>query len=401
MKTIAFALLILLYSIASAQEATKWRGPAGSGIYPDVGLLKQWPPKGPEMLWHFDGLGEGYSSPVFANGRIYINGMINHTGFLFVLSESGTLIDKFEYGEEYFESYPGARSSVTIAGDIAYVMTGKGRLVCMNTRDGKIVWEKHMFRDFGGRNIRWGITETVVVDGNTVYCTPGGGRYNVVALNRSTGNIIWTSEGKRNLSAYCTPLLVKLPSRKVLVTHTADNIICLDASDGTLLWSQGHTNTYSVHPNTPIYHNGSVYCFSGYGQGGIMIEMDDRGNKKRIRWRDKTLDSKMGGAVLVDGFIYGSGDNNRTWKSLNWETGDQGYNSSLVGPGAVIFADGNLYCYSQRGELAMVPVNPSVFRITGKIRVELGTGPHWAHPVINNGRLFVRHGNSLMAYKIK
>ena len=132
-----------------------------------------------------------------------------------------------------------------------------------------------------------------------------------------------------------------------------------------------------------------------------MIELDEKGNMKKVRWKDKTLDSRMGGAVMVDGFIYGSGDMNRSWKSLNWETGKQGYNSTAVGNGVVIYADGRLYLYSQRGELAMVPVNPHEFKVTGKARVQLGSGTHWAHPVINKGRLFVRHGNVLMAYKIK
>ena len=132
-----------------------------------------------------------------------------------------------------------------------------------------------------------------------------------------------------------------------------------------------------------------------------MIELDDNAHKKKVLWRDKTIDSRMGGAVLVDGYIYGSGDKQRGWKALDWKTGEVQYDSTNVSKGAVIYADGMLYCYSQRGELALVPANPNEFKPSGLTKVTMGSGQHWAHPVINKGRLFVRHGNVLMAYRIK
>jgi len=241
----------------------------------------------------------------------------------------------------------------------------------------------------------------LVVDETTVYCTPGGSKNNVVALDRFSGKTKWSSSGKGNKSAYCTPLLVSMPAAKILVTHTASNILGIEASSGKLLWSQNQTNQYSVHANTPVYHDGAVYCFSGYGRGGVMIELDDRGNKVKTRWTDKSLDSRMGGVVLIDGYIYGSGDHGRSWKCLDWQTGKQVYESTEIGNGVVIAADGLLFLYSQRGELALVPADPNAFKVTGKTRISLGSGQHWAHPVIHNGLLYVRHGDVLMAYKIK
>lgn len=401
MKKMLLMAMVSISIAAGAQEPTRWRGPAGNGSYPDEGLLKEWPEGGPEMLWHCDGLGVGFSSPVFANDRIYINGSLNNQGFVFILSEDGRIINKIGYGEEFSISYPGARSSVTVAGDLVYVLSGTGRLVCMDAGKGNIRWDRHLFTDFDGSNTTWGITETVVVDGKVLYCTPGGSKYNMVALDRFTGNLVWSSPGKGERSAYCTPLLIKLPERKILVTHTASDIICVNAADGTLLWSVRHPNTYSVHANTPIYHDGSIFCFSGYGQGGVMIGLDEHGNKKSIRWRNKMMDSRMGGAVLIDGTLYGSGDAYRSWKSLDWQTGEMGFESDQVGNGVVITADGNLYCYSQRGELVMVPADPSKFTVTGRTKISLGSGQHWAHPVIHEGRLYVRHGDVLMAYRIK
>ncbi len=266
MKKICIVIIITISTLSSAQEATRWRGPDGNGIYPDQGLLREWPANGPEMVWHVDGLGQGHSSPVFANGKIYITGMINKTGYVFVLSMDGKILEKFPFGEDFHESYPGSRSSPTIVGDLLYVFSGQGKVVCMNAQDGMIQWSKNLFRDFDGRNITWGATETLVVDEKTVYCTPGGSSNNVVALDRFTGDTQWSTKGKGNRSAYCTPLLINLPAAKILVTHTASNILGINASDGKLLWSQNRTNQYSVHANTPVYHEGSVYCFSGYGR---------------------------------------------------------------------------------------------------------------------------------------
>ncbi len=401
MKKVYIALVFTIPTLAMAQEATLWRGPMGNGVYPDKGLMREWPADGPEMAWHVSGLGQGHSSPVFANGKIYVTGMLDRTGHVFVLSMDGRILNQFPYGEEWHESYPGSRSSPTIAGDLIYVYSGQGKVVCMNGSKGSIRWSRDLFRDFDARNISWGVTETLVVDENTLYCTPGGTRDNVVALDRFTGNVIWSSRGEGNRSAYCTPLLIKLPLAKLLVTHTASNILGIDASNGKLLWSQNCPNQYSVHANTPIFHKGSVYCFSGYGRGGMMFELDGRGNMVKIRWTEKTLDNRMGGAVLVNGHIYGSGDYSRSWKCINWETGEQIYESTLIGNGAVISADGLLFCYSQRGELALVPADPGGFKVTGQTRVSLGSGQHWAHPVIHEGLLYVRHGDVLMSYIIK
>jgi len=394
-------IAICLAGSASAQ-GTRWRGPEGNGIYPDKNLLKEWPAEGPQMLWHYDALGKGFSSPVFAGNRIYITGAESEQGFVYVLSLDGKLITKYPYGTEFTESYPGARSSVTIAGDLLYMETGLGSLLCMSTSDGSIKWKKDFLKDFDGLNITWGYTETVVVDQDVLYCTPGGQKNNVMALNRFTGATIWSSPGMQELSAYCTPLVIQLPARKLLVTMTAKSIIGLDASNGKLLWSHPQTNEWSVHANTPVYADGSILCFSGYGQGAPKLRLSADGSSVTLEWFAKTFDSRMGGAVYVDGYVYGSGDNSgKEWQCLDWKTGEQKYASKEAAKGVVIYADGMLFGYSQRGELFLAKATPEEFKLAGKITITLGSDQHWAHPVIHEGVLFVRRGNALMAFKIK
>jgi outer membrane protein assembly factor BamB len=382
-----------------AQDPTVWRGPNGNGIYDETGLLKQWPAGGPEILWSYEELGQGHSSAIVDQGFVYTSGMINEMGYLFKFNLEGKLVYKKEYGPEFKKSWYGTRGTPTIAGDKIYLLSGLGKLVCFNNADGTILWSKQLTRDFDGKVIEWGYNETPVIDGKIIYITPGGRKNGLVALNRHTGDLVWSSPGSGEITAYCTPLLFNHNGRKMLATHFDSNLLGFDATTGKMLWKQYHPNTYSVHPNTPIYHDGQLYYFSGYGQGGGMLELSADGNSIKRIWTQKKMDSRMGGAVLVDGYIYGSGDS-RVWTCYDWESGKEMYTSREIGHGVVIYADGMLYCYSQRGELALVEPDPSGFKVVSKTKVALGSEQHWAHPVIYDGVLYVRHGSALIAYKV-
>jgi outer membrane protein assembly factor BamB len=313
----------------------------------------------------------------------------------------GQLVWKKAYGEEFWESYPGSRSTPVIAGDQIYILSGKGLITCLDANTGADIWKKDLFKEYGGRNIRWGITEMLIIHGNSLICTPGGKEHNIIALDRRTGKLIWTCKAEGEKSAYCSPLLVDTGNMNLLVTHTENNILGIDADKGQLLWTYSHTNRYSIHPNTPLYFNEHVFCFSGYGRGGVMLQLLDGGRKIKKKWFTEDLDSRMGGAVFVNGYMYGSGDENRAWQCFDWVEGNQRYESKELGKGAIITADDMLYCYSERGELALVKADPSGFHIVSECKVTLGKGQHWAHPVIDDGILYVRHGNVLIAYKIR
>ena len=404
MKPYFLFTIIVLSSISNpafSQEPTKWRGPNQSGIYEETNLLVEWPDSGPEILWHFDELGEGYSAPALANNRIYVSGMEGSTGYIYSLTEAGSVMWKSPYGKDSKTSYPGSRATPVIVGDYLYILSARGDLACMSAISGKLHWKKNLVSDFGGRIVQWDLNETVVVHGNKLICTPGGKNHNMIALNRLNGELIWSTKGLGEKSAYCTPLLVKIGSRDLLVTHTEDHILGIDANDGKLLWNHRHTNIYSIHPNTPVFYNNQVFCFSGYGQGGVLLQLNENGSKVTKKWFIQTMDSRIGGAVVIDGLLYGSGDKSREWQCIDWNTGKMLYSSTEIGNGVVISAEGLLYLYSQRGELALVKPGTKSFDIISETKVSLGSGQHWAHPVINKGRLFIRHGDTLIAYNIK
>jgi len=399
-RSLYILLLCCLVVNGFSQEPTRWRGPTRDGHYPEAGLLKKWPADGPEILWSFEDLGQGHSSAIVDQGFIYTTGMQSGEGYLFKFDLNGELLYKKRYGPEFTESYVGTRGTPVIVGDKIYLLSGVGQLYCFSNGTGDILWSKHLFKDFDGRQITWGLNETPVIDGDVIYVTPGGKKYNIVALNRHTGALVWSSRGQGEKSAYCTPLLFEHNDRKILATHFESHLVGFDAVTGEMLWSQYQPNEWSVHANTPLYHDGNLFYLSGWGQGGGMLELSPDGNSARLKWTHKIMDSRTGGAVLVDGYIYGSGDS-RTWSCLDWKTGKEMYTSNEIAVGDVIYADGMLYCYSQRGELALVKPDPSGFEVVSLARVALGSEQHWAHPVIYDGVLYIRHGRALIAYKVK
>ncbi|MBN2806566.1 MAG: PQQ-like beta-propeller repeat protein [Prolixibacteraceae bacterium] len=400
MRPIILFFFLFVYSLAICQSPNRWRGPYGNGFYDDVELQEQWSHNGPEIVWTIEGLGDGFSSPAFANAKIYLSGMIDSMGYIFVLSEEGTLLRKFPYGLEYTLRYVGSRSTPTVVGEYIYLQTGNGELVCMNETNGEAVWRKHITDDFGGQNLRFGIAESLVVDGNLVYASPGGPEHNIVALNRMTGEIIWSCPGEGTLAAYCTPLLFEHHERKVLTTMMTDCLLGVDATTGQLLWSYPYKKQRSNFPNTPIYHQGEIYYFSGYDNGGIKLKIANDASSVEMIWASDSLQSKMGGAVLLNGYLYGSGDTKRGWYCLDWNTGETVATYNGLANGVVITADQKLYLYTDRGEVVLMNPDPHNFKAISQTVLEMGTAQHWAHPVIHHKKLYVRHGNVLVVYAI-
>jgi outer membrane protein assembly factor BamB len=398
--SICFYLFLSVFQ-AYSQAPTLWRGPHNNGNYDETDLLKSWPAGGPEIAWKFEQLGTGYSSPVVNGNKIYISGTEGSTGYIYVLSADGKLLWKAPYGEEFVESYPGSRSTPAIVGDLMYQCSGLGGVTCMDAGTGAVRWKKDMAGEFDGKAPQWAYNESFAIDGDKVFITPGGPKHTLVALNRKTGELIWTTTVKGEISAYCSPLIVRIPGRTLLVTHLESDIVGLDANTGKLLWTYPHPNQWSVQANTPIYYDGAVFCFSGYGQGGVKLKLSPDGSSVSPVWTTKYLDNRIGGAVLVNGYLYGSGDKNRYWMCLDWKTGEQKYKAPGLANGTVISADGMLYGYTDRGELFLAKADPTAWKVISVTKVTVGTTQHWAHPVISGGMLLVRHGNTLIAYKIK
>jgi outer membrane protein assembly factor BamB len=399
-KLLITCLSLMLTIQVLSQELVQWRGKNRDGIYNEKGLLKTWPSEGPQLLWHFDELGDGHASAAVSSDRVYTAGTSNGNGFVIALDLSGKTIWKSEYGKEWMESWEGVRSTPLIAGDKLYIMSGFGLIVCLESKTGNIKWSVDLIKDYGCKNITWGVTENLVLDGDKLICTPGAVDATVIALDKNTGKLIWKCKGDGEQSAYCSPLVVKHGGKTIIVTHSAKNIIGINSADGSLLWAYSWPNKYSVHPNTPLFQNGQLFCSSGYGKGAVMIELSADGSSVKELWTNKTLDCQMGGFVNVDGRIYGAGSDSKKWVCLDWKTGKELGTASLGKQGNIIYADGLLYCYSEDGNVLLVDPKADGFGEIAKFKVPFGQKQHWAHLVIDNKKLYVRHGTSLMVYSI-
>jgi outer membrane protein assembly factor BamB len=398
-----FILLLsaaLLTSFINAQNSSQWRGEKRDGFYNETGLQKKWADAGPNLLWHFDQIGDGHASASVSANRIYTAGMKESNGYVFCFDLDGKLLWETVYGTEWTENWNGTRSTPVVNEGKLYIMSAFGKLVCMDAAVGKILWSIDLMKDYGAVNIQWGLTENLLIDGNLLYCTPGGPDANVLALDKSTGKLIWKSKGKGEKSAYGSPIIISLPNLKLFVAMTASSILGIDASNGTLLWSHEQTNQWSVHPNTPVYENGMLYCTSGYGKGGVMLQLAPDGKSVKELWRNSTLDSRMGGVIMTKGKIYGTGDKTKKLQCLDQKTGELVYSVANLSPGNIISADGLLYVYSEGGMVALVEPLADSFNILSSFKVPFGANQHWAHLVIANKRLYVRHGSSLMVYDI-
>jgi outer membrane protein assembly factor BamB len=392
----------------AAADWPRFNGPNRDNRSSETGLLKSWPEGGPKLLWASPvDLGGGFSSVSVANGTIYTTGIVDRQEHLFALDLVGKLKWKKPYGPGWTRSHGGARSTPTIYDGRAYVFSGSGRAVCFDAADGELKWAIDTFKTFGGRNISWGVAESPLVFDDKMICTPGGKDASVVALDRKTGATTWTTKGLSDRAAYCSPLLIDEPERRLIVTVLSHHIVGIAPDDGKVLWQHPYHGQCAAHPNTPIYHEGSVYVTSGYNEGGVKLKLSADGTRIETppAWTDKTLDTHHGGVVLVDGYLYGSswrGNNNGNWVCVDWKTGKPTYDTHWRNKGSITFADGMLYCYEERGgTVALVKATPEKFDIVSTFSITRGSGRHWAHPVICDGRLYIRHGAALMAFDVK
>ncbi|MGC1389470.1 MAG: PQQ-binding-like beta-propeller repeat protein [Bacteroidales bacterium] len=408
-NSILFVLILLLSSSTGTTRIYEWRGPDRGGIYNESNLLKKWPEDGPKELWAIGNIGNGFVSPVFAEENFYITGEIDSMEVLFSFNLNGEKQWQTILGKEWMRSYPGSRSAPTIADDLLYVGTGLGNLFCVDRSNGKIVWSKDLAADFNGVTPLHGHSESALIQGEKIFWTTGGAINNVVALNRFNGRLIWSNKGFGERSAYNSPKLIDLPSRKILVTFSAYHIMGFDIGTGNLLWSQVQDNYPpekrlpgygDTHCNTVLYDKGSIYYIAGDGNGGVKLKLTDDGMKISEVWRNRGFDSFMGGAVKIGDYIYGCGTARPDLRSINSSTG-QLTDSLRIGSGAIIAADNMLYYYTQKGAMMLLNYNRGKIEKVSSFRIKEGTLQHFSHPVIHNGILYQRHGNTLLAFDIR
>ena len=422
MKKYLFTILILMIMMCSGcvhpskdtQKNWQWRGENRDGVYNETGLLKEWPADGPQLLWKFDRLGEGHTSVAISGEKIYATGMHDDILMLYVFDMSGNLLTEKETGKEWNTNWNGTRSSVCINDGKLYIFNALGTLFCLDETTLNEVWKKDLLSAFDGRNLMFGMTENPLIVGDKIFMTPGGLKNNMIALNKNTGELIWSSPGIGYPSSYSSPLYIGDQSVPMVVTWMSpimegaerdtwynNALVAFHAETGELLWSQILPSQNDINPNTPLYIDGMILSVTGYRGGTWLHRLGDGGKNVELVWKNDEMDNQMGGVIKVGDYLYASGHTNNSWFCVDWKTGETKYRVQDIGRSNIIAADGMLYCYSERGEMFLVKPNPEKLEIVSSFKVTLGTNQHWAHPVIHRGVLYIRHGDTLMAYQVK
>lgn len=399
---------------AASGEWPQFRGPNRDDISSDTGLLKQWPSGGPRLAWRADGLGRGFSSVSISGGRIYTMGQTGGEEHVIALAVNGggKLWDR-SIGQARGNGggYAGPRCTPTVDGDLVYALGIDGNLVCLDAASGNTVWSKSLSGDFGGRMMSgWGFSESPLVDGDKLICTPGGDRATMVALNKKSGQTIWTAAVQgANGAGYASPVVAEVGGVRMYITLTGSGVIGIGARDGKTLWTYGKIANGTANIPTPIVHNDLVFCSTGYGAGAALLKLTARGGDVRAEEQyflnGNKFQNHHGGMVLVGNHIYaGHGHNNGMPTCLDLRSGKAAWGPQR-GPGSesacVTYADGHIYFRYQSGEVALIEATPSRMNVKGTFRPPTGNTPNWSHPVVTGGKLYLRDQEQLLCYDVK
>jgi outer membrane protein assembly factor BamB len=400
-------IIVCLSSQSFSQNVTQWRGPNRDGKYNETQLLKQWPENGPQLLWSIETLGEGYAAPVVTSDRVFVNGVVNGESHLFAFDLKGKMLWKSPNGKEftgegYSANFPGARPSPTVVGDLVYTSSGLGRIACFDASTGKEKWAVDMVKDLKGYLNEFGYAESFVTDEKLLYCFPGGAAKNIAALDRLTGKTVWTSKALGDTTHFCSPILINLPSRKIYVSVSRHWIFAVDCKNGELLWKYPIAFKYDGdHVNTPVYEAPYLYWVSGdeNGNGAVKLELSPDGKSVKEIWSNPEVRNSMGGLIVIDGKLFVTTEN-KNLNILDPATGTVA--TKIKAPyGNLISADNKFIVYGNNGEVSLFNYEKGILVPGGIFKITKGSKEHFAHPILANGVLYIRHGEALMAYKVK
>ncbi|MEW6358282.1 MAG: PQQ-binding-like beta-propeller repeat protein [Planctomycetota bacterium] len=387
-------------------EWPQFHGPRRDNKSDETGLLKQWPPGGPTLLWTARGLGHGYSTVAISGGMIYTTGSIVDVTALTALDLNGKVVWTTKNGPAYKRQYPGTRGTPTLDGDRLYHENADGDVVCLDAKTGKTVWGLNILEKFGGRNVHWGMAESLLIDGKNLICSPGGEEAAVVALDKMTGETVWVCKGAGDRLGYSSPIIFTHGGVRQIVTMTHCAVIGVRADTGELLWRSEHATPYHTNIDDPIHHDGCVFITS-WTTGSELIRLKAEGARvaaERV-WESKGMDNEHGGVILVDGHLYGGFstiDGETPWVCLEWATGRRKYAEGGFSRCSMTWAEGLFYALNHNRVAALIRATPDSFEIVSRFTIpEGGKGPTWAHPVVCGGRLYIRHGDFLYCYDIQ
>ncbi len=410
MKQIATIILLLLTVWQAESQLVQWRGPNRDGIFTETGLLKSWPEDGPQLILEVEKIGKGWSSPIFADNMIYVTGMIDTLDYLSAVDMQGNIKWQVPYGRSWNKSFPDTRATPVVEDNRIYVQSGTGRVACFERETGKEIWAVEVDKDFECEYHIWGNSETPLIVDNKIICTPGGPKTSVVALDKMTGKLIWETKSLGGPRAYASPVLFNFNGKRYVLAVIGTDLLAVIPETGEIKWSYKYHNPAKwdqnglIWANTPVFKDDRIFLSMGYDYNAKMLKVAPDGNSVSEAFTDTIFDNHHHGLILYNGYLYGSNwinNNKGNWVCMDWQTGKIMWEQTWDSKGAVVMADGMLYVYNEKGNVGLIEPSPEGFKLVSEFKITKGAGTHWAHPLIADGKLFLRHGDVLMVYNIK
>jgi outer membrane protein assembly factor BamB len=404
------AVGLLTISVIAA-DWPQWRGPKRDGTSTETGLLKEWPKEGPKLVWQLKDIGGGYSTPSVVGERLYLlsnQGMEDESVQARATADGkqvwSTRIGKV--GTNQGPQYPATRSTPTVDGGLLYALGSDGDLACLETASGKIKWQKNLRSDFGGKPGNWAYSESPLIDGDVLVCTPGGADATLVALNKKNGEVIWKSAvpgGEQ--SAYASVIVDESGGRKQYVQFLQKGLVGVDAKTGKFLWRYDKTAQGSpANIPTAVAADGLIYSSTGRGGGGA-VKVKGSGEQVEAEqiYHSQKLPTAIGGAVKVGDHLYGT--TGQALLCADFKTGQVKWEDRSIAPASLCYADGRLYLHGENGDVALVEATPEGYREKGRFtppdQPDRGRSKAWTYPVVANGRLYIRDLGRLWSYDVK
>jgi len=404
---VSCALGSLVALSAFGADWPQWRGDSRRDHSPDKGLLAQWPQEGPKQVWSFNNAGSGYAGFAIAKDSLFTMGLRDGQEFLIAVNAStGKELWSSSAGQKYPNGWgDGPRMTPTVDGDRVFAIGGQGLLICVEAKNGKLIWSKNLVTDLGGQLQDWGYTESPLVVGDIVICTPGGPQGTLAGLDKSSGAVRWRTSGLTDKAQYSSPILIQHDGQPQVVQLVMNRFFGVSPKDGSVLWKKDFPGRVAVIP-TPIYEDGIVYVTAGYGVGCEAVRLGTN-NSIAPLYSNKVMKNHHGGVVCVDGYLYGHSDG-AGWVCQELKTGKEIWSHKGFGKGSVTYADGKLICLDERnGDVALVEASTqgwkelSRFKLAPLSSKRSPQGGIWPHPVVVNGRLYLRDQELLHCFNVK
>lgn len=404
---VSCALGSLVALSAFGADWPQWRGDSRRDHSPDKGLLAQWPQEGPKQVWSFNNAGSGYAGFAIAKDSLFTMGLRDGQEFLIAVNAStGKELWSSSAGQKYPNGWgDGPRMTPTVDGDRVFAIGGQGLLICVEAKNGKLIWSKNLVTDLGGQLQDWGYTESPLVVGDIVICTPGGPQGTLAGLDKSSGAVRWRTSGLTDKAQYSSPILIQHDGQPQVVQLVMNRFFGVSPKDGSVLWKKDFPGRVAVIP-TPIYEDGIVYVTAGYGVGCEAVRLGTN-NSIAPLYSNKVMKNHHGGVVCVDGYLYGHSDGGG-WVCQELKTGKEIWSHKGFGKGSVTYADGKLICLDERnGDVALVEASTqgwkelSRFKLAPLSSKRSPQGGIWPHPVVVNGRLYLRDQELLHCFNVK